>query len=105
MKKLPEDLPEPEETTESTLDTDDDFLDAFLADDFDDGSLNDFGFSKFSDGDGDEDFDSYFRNADSHHRARDRRRRRRDRSREEAFDFGMFEDWREGRSRSRRPRR
>lgn len=100
------DLPDTEEIDESALDKDDDFLDAFLADDYDDDdSTKEFGFPRFSDMDSDAEFDRYFRNADSHHRGRERRRRRRDRSWEDNFDFGALDDRRGESHRSRRPRR
>ncbi len=83
----------------------DEFLDAFLAEDYedDDSSSYDFGDAGELASEGDAEFDRYFRNADSHSRAR-RRRHRGGRSWKDAFEFEPTDapDW--GYS-HRRPRR
>lgn len=104
---------EDEDSEESTLDANDDepysdeFLDAFLAEDFEDGDPGsyDFGDVDAFNAEGDAEFDRYFRNADSHSRARRRRRNRGGRSWKDAFEFEPTDgsDW--GYSHNRRPRR
>lgn len=105
-RNLEPDSPDTDDSGEPILDgADDDFLDSFLSDDYDDELWTDgFDLTTLSDADGEAEFDRYYRNAVSHSRSRRRWRRRRSRSWDDISEFGSYDE-RDDDSRGRRPRR